>query len=185
MDTGKFQAKMAYHTLGQKDENSAPFVILQFEYTDHSGNPCEIKYLGSLSDKARPYTIDYLRSIGYKGELKSYNEIRDFTLNEAKLETEDITIVIGDEEYNGKTRYKVKYFYKGRRELTDAERDKLCKSVYAYVNKAPKAAPKAAPKKAAPKRNAPTKKQEAEAEKGLDELFDADENVDGSEKVPF
>lgn len=184
MDTGKFQAKMAYHTLGQKDEHSAPFVILQFEYTDHSGNPCEIKYLGSLSEKARPYTIDYLRSIGYKGELKSYKEIRDFTLSEAQLETEDITIVIGEEEFKGKTRYKVKYFYKGRRELTNAERDKLCASIFKYMGG--KGAPEPAKPKAKSKpKNAPTKKQEAEAAKGLDELFDPDENVDGSEKVPF
>lgn len=183
MDTGKFVGKIGYYTIGQKSADKPPFVIINFEYTDYSGNPKEIKYLGSLSENAHEYTIRQLRKIGYKGNMKTYQEMVDFAGADAGLETEDVTFNIIEDEYNGKTRYKVNYFYKGKPELTKDEVLSLAKTAFEFVNK------KSAPVKAKPapkKKNAPTKQQEAEAEAGLDELFNEEESLHGSDdKVPF
>ena len=153
----------------QMPDGKAPFVIIKLAYEKAPGFEASINYLGSLSDKARPYTIDRLKSIGYKGKLASYEEIAEWIEQRVELQTEDLTLVVGDDEYNGRKRLKVKYFYGKKVELTDEERQKLAMQVFNFVNKKGGDKPAAKPAKAA--KPAPKKANASN-------LFDSDEELD-------
>ena len=165
MREGKFIGRITSYGIGQK-EPKPPYVVIDFEYDDN-GVTREIKYIGSLSDKAEPYTLEQLANVGYVGALRSWEEIVDFNAMKTGIDCENITINIIEDEYKGKKRFKVNYFYGKKRELTEDEKHELCKKVFNYRNKIADESPKPTPK---PK----PKKQESVAD-----------SFDSSEEIPF
>lgn len=165
MKEGRFLGRITNYALGQK-EGKPPFVVVDFEFDDN-GTTREIKYIGSMSEKAAPYTLDNLKNVGYEGELISWEDISNFHAMETSIECENVTINIVEDEYQGKKKFKVNYFYGKRRELTEEEKHELCKKVFEYRNKtkAPAAAPKPKPK---PKQKKP---------ESLSESFDEGEEI--------
>ena len=171
MREGKFNARITYYSMGHKPPKP-PYVIIEFSFEDE-GRDQDIVYIGSLSDKARPFTLENLKGVGYTGNLEAWDELQNFIKGEAGLHTEDINLKIVAEEYKGKTRFKVKYFNSKNRNLSDEEQYDLAKSIFEYKATGAKAAPKAKPK---PK---PATQEFATA-------FDPDETLDGDgAKVPF
>lgn len=162
MRAGKFIADLVNHTVGQKGDKP-PYVLLDFRFEDE-GIMQSISYIGSLSEKAEPFTLEQLKSIGYKGRLQTYRELQDFSHGVAEIEREGITLAIKEEEYKGKKRFKVHWFSK----MSDEQKDEMARKVFEYRNK--REAPKEAPKK--------------EAKKDLVDSFDPDENI-GTETMPF
>ena len=167
MREGKFLGRITSYGVGQK-EPKPPYVVVDFEFDDN-GVTREIKYIGSLSEKAEPYTLDQLANVGYEGALRSWEEIVNFNAMETKIDCENVTINIIEDEYNGKKKFKVNYFYGKKRELTDEEKHELCKKVFAYRNKGKSEAPAPATK---PKAKPKQKKQES-----VEERFDPDEEI--------
>ena len=171
MREGKFIGRITSYGIGQK-EPKPPYVVIDFEFDDE-GVTREIKYIGSLSDRAEHYTIDNLANIGYTGSLRSWDEIMAFNQMETDIQLDNITINIIEDEYQGKKKFKVNYFYGKKRELTDEEKHELCKKVFAYRNKDKSEAPAPAPAPK-PKPKPKPKKQESVAE-----------SFDESEEIPF
>ena len=135
MNQEKFEFKARIEEYGLRmPEGKTPFVIIKFAYQTEGGE-ANINYLGSLSEKARPYTIERLGSIGYKGKLQSYEEIAEWIEQQAEIQVDDITIVLANDEYNGKTRLKVQYFWGTPKELTEEERGALAMQIFNFVNK--------------------------------------------------
>lgn len=178
MTDGKYKATLGFYTMGRKDDR-APYVKLSFSFIDEVGKEQSLYYLGSLSDKARPYTLERLEKIGYKGKLDSFNEIKAFISGEAGLPEEGYTIGIESEEYNGKSRFKVKWFSlgDGPMDLSDDEIHRLATTIFNYGKKSPK---KEAPKK----QSKPKPKVDASQFETFDESEEL--SIDGDDyKPPF
>lgn len=178
---GKYKATLSFYTMGHKD-GKAPYVKLSFTFLDSVGKEQSLYYMGSLSEAARPYTLERLERIGYKGKLESYNEVKAFISGEAGLSTEDITIFVEEEEYMGKSRPKIKWFSlgDGPADLNDEEIHNLATKIFNYGKKKPKQAPKKEPK--------PAPKPKPKVEASQFETFDEDEELsaDGlDDKPPF
>lgn len=176
----QYAARIEGFSIRIKD-NKPPYVIINFVYSDE-GQERRINYIGSLSPAAYPYTLERLQTIGYQGKLKSYEEINEWIQGEAYIQIENLTIIIDDEEYNGKTYKKVKWFFGTPTPLTDDEKEALTAKVFNFMN--PKTQAPQAPAK--PKAQAPAKPkppQQAAAQNPAD-LFDETEQV-GDVKIPF
>ena len=142
-------------------EKGAPFVIIRFSYLDDfSGKQKEISWLGSLSDKARKYTIERLKSIGLVGDLTSYDEVMAVIDGNAGWVTDNITIKIEERTYNGKKQNNVVSFYMPK-ELTADEKIDLTKKVLNYTSRPQQ------PAQAKPKQKLPVKKQNVEVAQQL------------------
>jgi hypothetical protein len=74
-------------------------IAIEFEYLDEAGG---ITYYGPLTDKAFEYTMKAIRAAGFQGD-----DLSDLT--SLCGETPEVILVIGPEEYEGKTTLKVKF----------------------------------------------------------------------------
>ncbi len=74
-------------------------IAIEFEYLDESGG---ITYYGPLTDAAFEYTMRAIRTAGFQGD-----DLSD--LSSLCNDTPEVVLVIGPEEYNGKTTLKVKF----------------------------------------------------------------------------
>lgn len=75
-------------------------IAIEFEYLDEPGG---ITYYGALSDAAFEYTMKAIRAAGFQGD-----DLADLS-SLIGAETPECILVIGPEEYNGKTTRKVKF----------------------------------------------------------------------------
>lgn len=149
----RYEAEIINYSLRIPKDGKAPYVTISFCYEDEGKN--YITYRGSLSDKAKKYTLERLSRIGYKGDLSTYEQMMDFLNQRANLTTTGITISLKTEIYNGKERLKVAGFW-APEVLTDDEKINIAKNALRYVlggdpkkpvpNHAPTAPPKPAPK---------------------------------------
>ena len=163
-------------------EKGAPFVVIRFSYLDDfSGQQKEISWLGSLSDKARKYTIQRLKSIGLAGDLTSYDEVMAVIDGNAGWVTDNITIKIEEETYKGKKQVKVKSFYI-EKELTQDEKIDLTKKVLNYTSRPQQQS------QAKPKQKLPVKKQNVEVAQQVNQhpqsKFNADEEIPDFSEPP-
>ena len=171
-------ANISSYTLRQP-EKGAPFVVIYFTYHDEfTGVLREIGWLGSLSDKARKYTIERLKSIGLAGDLTSYNEIMAVINGTAGWVTEGITIRIEDHEYKGKKQKRVTSFYL-RKELTKDEKIDLATRIVGYLSK---------PTTKQEAKDLPTRKKNVEVAQQINEhpqsKFNADEEIPDFSEPP-
>ena len=178
MKEGIFKANIVCYTLAHKAPK-APYVLVTFEFED-GGRLNQIRYIGSLSEAAREYTLSNLKSIGYEGELRSWDEIQSFIKGEAAgVKTEDITISIAEEVYLKKKRYRVKWFNAGTQALSEDEQYDLAKQIFEYQNVGaqPESRPesKPAPKPAAKAQPKPAPKPKPQQQ--LSEAFEEDEEI--------
>lgn len=74
-------------------------IAIEFEFLDEQGG---ITYYGPLTDAAFEYTMKAIRSAGFQGDDLS-------NLSSLSMDTPEVMLVIGPEEYNGKVTRKVKF----------------------------------------------------------------------------
>lgn len=104
---GEFEAVVAKPQsgwLGQSKEKGTPYVHLQLIVTDDDEDGKTIPWYGYLSDKAIERTIETLVAcFNFDGDLTSlYAEAQTF-------EGMKVNIVVEEESYEGKARFKVKW----------------------------------------------------------------------------
>jgi hypothetical protein len=75
-------------------------IAIEFEYRDEPGG---ITYYGPLTDAAFEFTMKAIRTAGFEGD-----DISDLS-SLCNGAAPDVMLVIGPEEYNGKTTIKVKF----------------------------------------------------------------------------
>ena len=97
---GVFQAKCCEWALIET-KSGAPQVYLVLEKPDGSRLPA---YYGSLSEAALPYTLKALRNCGWAG-----SDIMELDHASCGMDKNIVEAVVMHEEYDGKTRAKVKW----------------------------------------------------------------------------
>jgi len=97
---GKFKARAKEWDLGISEGSGNEQIVVMFEITQGEfAGTCRTWY-GSFSDAAIDRTLDSMRHCGWDGD--SLGSIDGMGANEVELE-------IGEEEYKGKTRDKIKW----------------------------------------------------------------------------
>lgn len=145
-----YPAEIMNYTLRIPEKGGAPYVAISFCYYDEGKK--YITYLGSLSEKAKPYTMERLKKIGYKGNLQGYNQIHDFINQRAGLTLKDITLTLRDDEYKGKKRLAVASFWAPEK-LTENEKVNIAKNINNYFNGVHETRPITTPKAKPPVKN--------------------------------
>jgi hypothetical protein len=102
IEPGKYRARATEWGLGETSNNNMQIGVA-FECLDLEPGT-GITWYGSLTDAALEYTLKDLRAMGWQGD-----DITELDNNGGKLDARDVQIVVVHEEYQGKTRAKVKW----------------------------------------------------------------------------
>jgi len=94
---GKYRAKAREWAWGMSSNNN-PQLAISFELLDHPGE--SITAYRSFTDEAFDYSLDALRTCGWKGD-----DFDDLT----GLDRNEVVLVLENETYEGETKLKVKY----------------------------------------------------------------------------
>lgn len=106
INPGKYTGRVKDYALGVTQKGD-PKVMIIFTFKDEHGSQQELTWTGFLSEKAKNITIDTLLNCGMKGE--------DIGALVAGVEcgvldtSIDVTLVIENEEYQGKTFPRIKW----------------------------------------------------------------------------
>lgn len=104
---GNYPAKIVDFGL-MKSSAGLPMAAVMFEYKMADGGGTQrITWFGSFKDGARPYTVDTLVRMGFAG--KNGAELAKGNGSGVLDQTKELEIVVGNEEYQGKTRARVKF----------------------------------------------------------------------------
>ncbi len=101
MDEGTFPAVVTEGLLGMTSTGKEQ-VAVSVELTNEEGGPTgeRIAWYGTFTDAAYPYTLKALRTMGWKGD-----DISDLSM----MPGTQVSVVLENDSYNGKTRLKVKF----------------------------------------------------------------------------
>lgn len=100
---GRYTAKVVEYGVPQLEPNQKPHIVLVFEYEETPGVKKRISAYRYLTGGAVEYTLKDLLTCGLKS-----NSVSSLTRPEAFWDKE-VSIVLEDEEYQGKKRTKVKW----------------------------------------------------------------------------
>lgn len=162
-----------------KASTGTPQIAIEFELLDEAGG---ITYYGPLSDAAFPYTMKAIRTAGFEGD--DLSDLSSLTAEDAP----EVVLVIGPEEYNGKTTLKVKFINSaGGLALKDAlQGDEL--SAFARKMKGKIAAydrSAGAPPRAQRRPTPPTPQDDGEHDPDRLEARAHEETGEGPDDIPF
>lgn len=90
-----------YAEIGEAPKAGTPQVVMKFTITDGELQGEQIMWVGSLHGGAAQYTVKSLVACGLTGD--------DITACETQDLNRDVEIVVGWEEWDGKTRAKIKF----------------------------------------------------------------------------
>jgi hypothetical protein len=97
INAGRYRAKAVQAALGETSTGK-PQVGIEFELLDHPGQT--INYFGYFTDETFSRTVESLRACGW-----SSDDLSDLT----GIDTNEVSLVVEHEEYDGKTRAKVRW----------------------------------------------------------------------------
>ena len=126
IEPGTYKAKLIDYGITESS-NGKPTVVLKF--INENGD--EISHWMYLTEKAQPYTAKTLMVFGYNGE--DLTQLAAGTEGGLLDTTKEVEIVMENEEWEGKTRCKVKWINEpgggGFKKLAKAEATKLLAGV--------------------------------------------------------
>jgi hypothetical protein len=105
---GKYVARAQEGVWCKVGQNSTPGVGVRFEF-QLEGKQAEIWHVMYLTEAARPYTFEALVKLGYDETHDLVAKDGNLTFAKQHLADKEVEIVVEHEEYNGKSRAKVKY----------------------------------------------------------------------------
>ncbi len=101
IEDGKYPAKAISWEFGQtaKGENQIGILFALSEAPD-----TRLTYYGNFGDKSLPHTMKALRACGWKG-----SDLADLFGGQGGLDTNEVLLVVENEEWQGKVRAKIKW----------------------------------------------------------------------------
>lgn len=100
MQDGIYKGRARTWALAESPEKKTPEVAVEFEFTSPGFEGQSSTWHGYLSEKAFDRTIESLRICGWTGD-----DLADL----AGLDTNEVNLVVKNEEYNGKTYPKIQF----------------------------------------------------------------------------
>jgi len=100
---GRYKAKAQEWGLGQSSKGTEQVGVL-FELTEGDAKGIRITWYGSFSEAAAAFTLKGLRACGWEG-----TDVLELETAHAGLDKNEVSLVIEQEEYQGKTSAKVQW----------------------------------------------------------------------------